>query len=165
MVWCATLWWTNSKWPKSMYNPLVSSERIEWEQPPKWTEQSEWGKSCVNSRCFKIEKTFAKKRSELRGSEYFLHEQFPPEVVAKRRRLVSKLNQAKREGKTARISYDTLFLNGKPVKMDWDGPENGLHVLVWNCYGLSENKLADKDFIDLISCNDIIVISESWTDE
>ena len=48
----------------------------------------------------------------------YMHEQFPPEVVARRRRLIPILWDAKKIGKTALISYDTLYIDGTPVYMD-----------------------------------------------
>lgn len=67
---------------------------------------------------YKDRENVRRKRTELQGTRYYIHEQFPPEVVAKRRRLVPKMKQAKQEGKTSWISYDTLFVDGKPVKGD-----------------------------------------------
>ena len=57
-----------------------------------------------------------KRKFKLDKSTYYIHEQFPPEIVAKRRRLVQKLRDAKKEGKSAWISYDSLYVEGKPVK-------------------------------------------------
>jgi len=47
-----------------------------------------------------------------------MHEQFPQEIVVTRRRLVPKLMDAEKSGTTARISYDTLYIDGKPVQMN-----------------------------------------------
>ena len=55
-------------------------------------------------------------REHLKDSEHFLHEQFPPEIVARRRALLPKLKSVKREGKQAWIAYDTLYVDGVPVK-------------------------------------------------
>ncbi|KAH3771862.1 hypothetical protein DPMN_173191 [Dreissena polymorpha] len=41
-------------------------------------------------------------------------EQFPPEIQEKRRRLVPKMKEAKRDGKKAWIAYDTLYIDGRP---------------------------------------------------
>jgi hypothetical protein len=35
---------------------------------------------------------------------------------------------------------------------------------VWNCNGLTERELKDPDSIDKISKNDIVILSEAWTD-
>ena len=58
------------------------------------------------------------KRTELRGSKQFVNEHFPPEIVAKRRRLLPHLKQAKAEKKNAWIAYDTLYIDGKSIKLD-----------------------------------------------
>jgi hypothetical protein len=43
--------------------------------------------------------------------------------------------------------------------------EDGPKICVWNCNGLTENKLNDSEFINKIVTNDIIILTESWTDE
>ena len=72
----------------------------------------------VRFTLYKDREAIRSKRPELNGSPYYFHEQFPPQVVAKRRSLVPKMKQTKQQGKTAWISYDTLFIDGKPVKSD-----------------------------------------------
>lgn len=52
----------------------------------------------------------------LAGTPYFVNEQFPKEVVEKRRRLLPKMKAARQEGKTAWIAYDTLYVNGRAVR-------------------------------------------------
>jgi hypothetical protein len=52
----------------------------------------------------------------LRGSDYYLYEQFPPEIAARRRRLVPKLQEAIKANKKAWMVYDTLYIDGQPVK-------------------------------------------------
>ncbi|KAH3861454.1 hypothetical protein DPMN_024384 [Dreissena polymorpha] len=49
-------------------------------------------------------------------NEFYVNEQLPPEVQARRARLFPKVKAAKREGKRAWISYDTLYVDGKPVR-------------------------------------------------
>ena len=53
---------------------------------------------------------------QLKGTNFYVNEQFPPEVQAKRARLFPKVKAARRDGKRAWISYDTLFIDGKPVR-------------------------------------------------
>jgi hypothetical protein len=67
---------------------------------------------------FKDREHVRRQRFNLNGTSFYLHEQFPPEVVNKRRRLIPLLKKAKDEHKEAWISYDTLFIDGKPVKVD-----------------------------------------------
>ncbi|KAH3739997.1 hypothetical protein DPMN_046691 [Dreissena polymorpha] len=43
-----------------------------------------------------------------------MYEQFPQEVLAKRRKLGTKLKAARDEGKKAWIVYDTLYVDGRP---------------------------------------------------
>ena len=66
---------------------------------------------------FKDRELVRNKRYELQSTRYYLHEQFPPDVIAKRRRLVPMMKKAKEDGKTAWISYDTLYINGKPAEI------------------------------------------------
>ena len=54
----------------------------------------------------------------LRGSDYYLYEQFPPEIAARRRKLVSRLHDAIKANKKAWLVYDTLYIEGKPFKCD-----------------------------------------------
>ncbi|XP_053396028.1 sushi, von Willebrand factor type A, EGF and pentraxin domain-containing protein 1-like [Mercenaria mercenaria] len=54
-----------------------------------------------------------RQRKLLEGSNYFLHEQFPPEIAAKRRKLIPKLKEAFKDGKKAWIVYDTLYIEGQ----------------------------------------------------
>jgi hypothetical protein len=58
-----------------------------------------------------------RQRVNLEGTPYFLHEQFPPEVVKKRKKLLPKLKEAKQEGKRAWISYDSLYIDGRQVEL------------------------------------------------
>jgi hypothetical protein len=67
---------------------------------------------------FKEREYVRKQWRTLQGSNYFVHEQFPKEVNDKRRKLVPKLKEAKQAGKRAWLAYDTLYVDGKPVKVD-----------------------------------------------
>ena len=62
---------------------------------------------------FKDREIVKKERIKLKGTSYYIHEQFPPEIVEKRRRLVLKMKAAQNEGHSAWISYDTLYIDGK----------------------------------------------------
>jgi hypothetical protein len=63
------------------------------------------------------EKEFVRKQwKTLNGTPYFVNEQFPKDIVDKRKQLVPKMKEARRDGKTSWISYDTLYINGKPVR-------------------------------------------------
>ena len=54
---------------------------------------------------------------ELKGTVYSMYEQFPNEIVEIRRKLVPKMKEAQKEGKRAWISYDTLYIDGRSVRV------------------------------------------------
>ena len=56
----------------------------------------------------------------LQGTNYSVFEQFPIEIVEKRKWLIPKMKEAKRKGHRAWVSYDTLHIDGKPVKDESD---------------------------------------------
>ena len=47
-----------------------------------------------------------------------MNEQFPKEISDRRRELLPKMHQAKRDGKTSWLSYDTLYIDGRPVRSE-----------------------------------------------
>ena len=49
----------------------------------------------------------------LKGTDYSIGEQFPKEIVDKRKLLVPVMKEAKKKGKTARLSYDKLYIDNK----------------------------------------------------
>ena len=51
----------------------------------------------------------------LAGTAFNVFEQFPPEVVSKRRKMLPKMNEARAKGKRSWIVYDTLYVDGRPV--------------------------------------------------
>lgn len=65
---------------------------------------------------FKDRELVRKQWRNLQGTGYFMFEQFPKEVSDKRRKLVSKMKEARDKGKKAWIAYDTLYIEGKPVR-------------------------------------------------
>ncbi|KAH3702922.1 hypothetical protein DPMN_077950 [Dreissena polymorpha] len=52
----------------------------------------------------------------LAGTAFNVFEQFPPEVVSKRRKLLPKMKEARAKGKRSWIAYDTLNVDGRPVR-------------------------------------------------
>ncbi|XP_053400456.1 uncharacterized protein LOC128557270 [Mercenaria mercenaria] len=52
----------------------------------------------------------------LKETGFLLHEQFPPEIAARRRKLMPQLKEAIKDNKRAWLVYDTLYIEGKPVK-------------------------------------------------
>ena len=52
----------------------------------------------------------------LRGTPFYVTEQFLPEVAAKIRLLFRRVKEEKQAGKRAWVSYDTLYVDGRPIK-------------------------------------------------
>ena len=67
---------------------------------------------------FKDREYVRRQRENLHDTDYFLHEQFPPEVAARRRAHIPALKSARRQGRRAWLSYDTLYVDGRPVSDD-----------------------------------------------
>ena len=65
---------------------------------------------------FKEREYVRKQWKTLEGSNYNVYEQFPKEVVEKRRRLQTKVREHGSKGYTAWITYDTMYVNGRPVR-------------------------------------------------
>ncbi|XP_052217926.1 uncharacterized protein LOC127835529 [Dreissena polymorpha] len=65
---------------------------------------------------FKERETVRKLWKELDGTLYRVFEQFPQEVIEKRRKLVPQMKEARRLGKRAYLAYDTLYIDGTAVK-------------------------------------------------
>ncbi|WAR24762.1 hypothetical protein MAR_038431 [Mya arenaria] len=59
---------------------------------------------------FKDREAVRKQDFLLKGSRQFISEQFPPEIMDIRRKLVPKLKEAKKDGKRAWLVYDTLYV-------------------------------------------------------
>jgi hypothetical protein len=45
-----------------------------------------------------------------------MHEQFPPEIAARRKALIPTLKAAQKQGRKSWIAYDTLYVDGLPVR-------------------------------------------------
>lgn len=52
---------------------------------------------------------------KLKGTNYYITEQFSPEVAAKRKTLFRKMKQERESGNIAWVFYDKLYGNGKVV--------------------------------------------------
>lgn len=52
----------------------------------------------------------------LQGTPYYMNEQFPKPVADKRKELLPKMKAARKDGKTAWIAYDTLYIDGRAVR-------------------------------------------------
>ncbi|KAH3868348.1 hypothetical protein DPMN_031491 [Dreissena polymorpha] len=53
---------------------------------------------------------------ELDGTVHRVFEQFPQDVIKKRRKLVPKMKEARRQGKRAYLVFDTLYIDGNAVR-------------------------------------------------
>ncbi|MEW8547194.1 MAG: hypothetical protein AB2693_27090 [Candidatus Thiodiazotropha sp.] len=65
---------------------------------------------------FKDREIVRRARSNLKGTGFFINEQFPKEIADRRKLLLPKMRQAIRDGKSAWISYDTLYIDGRPIR-------------------------------------------------
>ena len=65
---------------------------------------------------FKDREVVRQARSKLKGTGYFVNEEFPKEIADRRKDLLPKMRQAIRDGKRAWISYDTLYIDGRPIR-------------------------------------------------
>ena len=72
---------------------------------------------------FKTKEEVRKKGPNLRGKPFGINEQFPQEIVNRRKELMPMLRKAKREGHKATISVDRLIIDGvryQPSKEELD---------------------------------------------
>lgn len=65
---------------------------------------------------FKERELVRRQWKTLKNTPYSVFEQFPKEIAEKRRRLRSKVKEHKEKGDDAWIAYDTLYVNGRPVR-------------------------------------------------
>lgn len=70
----------------------------------------------AKSTYFKDRESVRRQWKQLNGTGYNVFEQFPPEIVSKRRKLVPKMKEARRQGKRSWIVYDTLYVDGLAVR-------------------------------------------------
>ena len=61
---------------------------------------------------FKDREIVRRARTNLKGTNCFIYEQFPKEIADRRRQQVPQLKRAIQEGRRAWLSYDTLFIDG-----------------------------------------------------
>ena len=60
---------------------------------------------------------YVRKQSKcLNGTNFYINEQFPPEIVEKCKKIISQMKAAHRRNKKAWILYDTLYTDGDPVR-------------------------------------------------
>ena len=63
---------------------------------------------------FKDREMVKKQGSKLKNTQYSIYEQFPKEISDRRKKLLPKLKEARRNGKEAWLSYDKLYIDGVP---------------------------------------------------
>ena len=98
-------------------NDIVDSIQFERVHRMGWSsERNRCRKIVAKFTLFKDREMVRKHGGNLKGTNYFLHEQFPKEVNDKRRSLLPQLKAAKSAGKKAWIAYDTLYVDGVPMK-------------------------------------------------
>jgi exonuclease III len=100
----------------------------------------------------------------LKGTNFGISEQYPKEVVEKRRQLVPIMVQARKDGKEAYLRVDKLYINKQLYRGSCkDKSESVIKCLSWNVEGLTSDKKQTIDFVDFLCEYDIICLSESWT--
>ena len=62
---------------------------------------------------FKERELVRKSGVALKGTRYYVNEQFPKEVIEKRKQLLPKMKEARKNGHNAWLAYDTLYIDGK----------------------------------------------------
>ena len=66
---------------------------------------------------FKDRETVKRQRANLRGTNFSVFEQYPREINEKRKKLFPKLREAKSNNQRAWISYDKLYIDGRPFNV------------------------------------------------
>ena len=92
-------------------------------------------------------------------------EQFPPEVVARRRRLVPKLRDAKKKRQNVLDIIRYLVYRRHTCQYELRRRGGGVKLMIWNCNGLSAYKTENVGFMNKLLQNDVTVLLESWADE
>ncbi|XP_052259763.1 uncharacterized protein LOC127864106 [Dreissena polymorpha] len=93
----------------------ISFERVH-RMGPKREGESTPRRIVAKFTLFKERELVRHQGSELKGTPFYVNEQFPKEVSDKRRKLVPRMKEARSQGKKAWIAYDILFVDGKPVR-------------------------------------------------
>ena len=94
------------------------------------------------------------------NGDFKVNDQFPPEVISRRRELIPKLIEERKKGNKATLVRDKLFVNNKFVELD-SGEGCDISIISWNVLGLS-SCLKDAEFLNFVSEHDLIFCSETW---
>ncbi|KAH3842016.1 hypothetical protein DPMN_115504 [Dreissena polymorpha] len=73
-------------------------------------------KSALKLSTEKERELVRKEWKQLKGARYSMFEQFPKAVADKRRKLVKSMKDDRDKGKRAWLVYDTLYVDGQPVR-------------------------------------------------
>ena len=65
---------------------------------------------------YKDREMVRKQSKNLKKTNYFMFEQYPKAIAEKRKELVPIMKEEIWKGNNAWISYDTLYVNGRPMK-------------------------------------------------
>jgi len=95
---------------------LVDS--LKFERVHRMGEPNKHGKRNIVAKFtfYKDRETVRRASTALKGTPFYVSEQFPKDIVERRQALVPQLKRAIRSGKQAWISYDTLYIDGQPVR-------------------------------------------------
>lgn len=93
------------------------ADSIKLERVHRMGEPNRFGKRNIVAKFtyFKEREVIRRAGVALRGSNFYVNEQFPRDIAERRRRLQPRLASALREGRKAWIAYDKLYIDGKPV--------------------------------------------------
>lgn len=69
------------------------------------------------------------------------------------------MQEARRQGKTSWIAFDTLYVADKAIR-EYGYDEGDIRILAWNVYGLSVPKRDDREFVDYLFKFDILLMYE-----
>ncbi|WAR03198.1 hypothetical protein MAR_009756, partial [Mya arenaria] len=99
----------------------ISSETVQnfkFERVHRTGQPNRGGKRNIVAKFsfFKDRECVRRSRDALKGSSFFVNEQFPKDVVDRRKSLMPKLRASIDNGKRAWISYDTLYVDGVPIR-------------------------------------------------
>ena len=82
---------------------------------PKSAEKTPIRNIVAKFTLYKDRELVRRQSKELKGTSFFVFEQFPREVSERRKALLPQLKAAKRDNKQAWLSYDKLYIDGRLV--------------------------------------------------
>ena len=67
-----------------------------------------------------------RKHLDTKKTGHFMHDQYPPEVIVQRKKLIPIMLKARQDGNESYIKYNKMYVEGS--------------VGVWNCNGLTRDR-------------------------